>query len=144
MSCGAMCYSLWIASFILPTISNENSSYEFNKDFIEYVVIITAGINGAGAAILWVSQGKYISECANDSNKGFFNIYFWGFYMSSTIFGNVIAALVLHYGGSKTTLFILFAILAVLGALLFCLLSKPVKTEIKEDPLLNKSEDKPI
>lgn len=73
-----------------------NEGASINRNLIQYAVILTAGINGAGAAILWVSQGKYISECANDSNKGFFNSYFWGFYQSSNIFGNVIAAIVLN------------------------------------------------
>jgi len=45
--------------------------------------IFTAAINGFGAGILWVAQGKYISQCASDLNKGLFNSYFWAFFMSS-------------------------------------------------------------
>ena len=98
MSMGAFCYSFWIASFILPSIANENEDLGISKSLIQVIIIVTAGINGAGAGILWVSQGKYISECACDENKGFFNSYFWGFFMGSNILGNIIAALVFKSG----------------------------------------------
>jgi len=91
------------------------------------MLIATAAINGAGAGILWVSQGKFISECATDQNKGFFNSYFWGFFMSSQITGNTIAAILLGRGGSQTILFIIFAFLATGGSLLFCCLKMPKK-----------------
>jgi hypothetical protein len=40
-------------------------------------------MNGLGAAILWVAEGKYLSECAVESNKGFFNSFFWSFMQMS-------------------------------------------------------------
>ena len=59
------------------------------------MMLLTAAINGAGAGILWVSQGKFISECANKKNTGFYNSYFWAFFMVSQIVGNLIAIVVL-------------------------------------------------
>jgi hypothetical protein len=32
-----------------------------NKTFIEVLILICAGMNGFGAAILWVAEGEYIS-----------------------------------------------------------------------------------
>jgi hypothetical protein len=61
-------------------------------------LLITAAINGAGAGILWTAQGKFISECACDENKGFFNSYFWAIFIGSQVIGNFIGALVLKYG----------------------------------------------
>ena len=71
-----------------------------HKHVVKGVTIATAAINGMGASILWTSQGKYISECATNKNKGFFNSFFWAFYMSSQIIGNVIAGLVLQNNSS--------------------------------------------
>ena len=74
-------------------------------------------------------KAKYLSECASDENKGFYNSYFWGFLMSSNILGSVIAAYLTKRGVRQSTLFILFAIMAILGSLLFCFLRAPQQGE---------------
>ena len=66
-----------------------------NFTLIKWSLIITAMINGLGAGILWVGQGKFISECANDSNKGLFNSIFVSVYMSSQVWGSAIAGIIL-------------------------------------------------
>ena len=87
MSLGAFCYSFWILCFLLPSFYSEYEGDEkpwiLNKTLIETLLIVTGAINGAGAGILWVAQGKFLAECATDENKGFFNSYFWSFFMSS-------------------------------------------------------------
>jgi MFS family permease len=100
-----------------------------DKKLIEVLIVLTAAINGFGAGILWVAQGKFISECACDENKGFFNGYFWCFFMASNITGNVIAALILRSGANQSTLFIVFSVLSVLGSIVFLLLKQPKKPE---------------
>jgi MFS family permease len=47
------------------------------------LILAAAAINGFGASILWVAGLKYLSECANDDNKGLYNSIFWGFFMCS-------------------------------------------------------------
>ena len=81
-------------------------------------------MNGFGAALLWVAQGKYISECANAENKGIFNGIFWAFYMSSNVLGNLIGAFVL---GNLTQLsfYSICLALSITAALCFLLLSTP-------------------
>lgn len=133
LSLGSFCYAFWIVCFLLPSFYSQetdktNLPWILNKQFIEAMLIVTAAINGAGAGILWVSQGKFISTCASESNKGFFNAFFWAMFMSSQIFGNVIAALLLGTG-SKTVLFIVFSALACGGSLLFCVLRPPKKLQ---------------
>lgn len=59
------------------------------------MVILSAVINGLGCGILWTSEGRYVSSCATDETKGFFFGYFYFIFMSSQVFGNLIAALVL-------------------------------------------------
>jgi MFS family permease len=104
------------------------------------MLTVTAAINGAGAGILWVSQGIYISQCATNETKGFYNGYFWAFFMSSQIVGNVIAALLLSKGNSQALLFIVFGCCATLGSLLFCTLRKPkIHAPERESQSLNAS-----
>lgn len=64
MTIGAMCYSFWIVCFLLPayyaqfTADNDTdklNSFLMKPDFIKAMLVITAGINGAGAGILWVA-----------------------------------------------------------------------------------------
>ena len=38
-----------------------------------------AAINGFGASILYVAQGKYLSECATEATKGLY----YGIYLSA-------------------------------------------------------------
>lgn len=75
---GAMCYSFWIVCFILPSYYQKYSSdhngnmddapFILNRGLITFLLIFTAAINGAGAGILWVAQGKFISICACEEN----------------------------------------------------------------------------
>jgi hypothetical protein len=95
---GALCYSLWVFSFLLPAFKSENlddDRFLFNKTFIYCIILTASAINGFGAGILWVSEGQYVSECASDDNKGFFNSLFWAIFMCSQIIGNLVGGLVL-------------------------------------------------
>jgi len=94
---------------------------------IRAVIIITAAINGFGASILWVAQGRYISRIATDENKGTFNSVFWAFFMSSQIVGSLFAALVLQH----TNPFTFYCIMTVicLFASLFFLFLQPVNKD---------------
>lgn len=137
MSLGAMCYTFWIVCFLLPSFyadldDKENPPWILNYNFIEVMLLVTAAINGAGAGILWTAQGKFISECACAENKGFFNSYFWAIFMASQFSGNLIGALVLKYGGKKTTLFMIFSALAIAGSFLMCFLRMPKNERMTE------------
>jgi MFS family permease len=68
-------------------------------------------INGLTVGILWAAANTFVASCASEESKGFFFGYFWSFYMTSQIFGNLIAAIVLgHY--NQASYFTLMAILA--------------------------------
>ena len=83
MFMGALCYTFYIASFVLASVPDQYPNTSISKTLIQVIILIAAAINGFGAAILWVGQGRYISLCANDENKGMFNGIFWAFFMSS-------------------------------------------------------------
>jgi len=83
---GALCYSFWILSFLVPVYSSRNTDstlFLFKKGFMYFLLLFSAMVNGFGASILWVAQGKYISNCATDETKAFFFSYFWGWFMMS-------------------------------------------------------------
>ena len=90
-----------MASFILCSLKSESdpevasSSWYFSELFVYTVILLFSFLRGFGEAILFVASGKYIADCATDSNKGFFFGYFWAIFMGSEVFGNLVAALVL-------------------------------------------------
>ena len=77
------------------------------KGFIYGLLIATAIFNGLCAGVYWVAQAKYITECANDSNKGVFNSIVWMANMGTVITGNLMAAFVI--GDLSESLFYLIA-----------------------------------
>ena len=88
--------------------------------------LFSAAVNGFGAGVLWVAQGKFVGECATDTNKGFFFGYFWAFFMSSQILGNLIAALILGRL-AQSTYYVVMSIAAFSGTAIFLLLRQPIK-----------------
>ena len=95
---GAFLNVPFMASFLLSSLKIDYPEFDtfLYKPFYVYLVILVCSfLRGFGEAILFVASGKYISDCANDSNKGFYFGYFWGWFMMSEIFGNLVAAIVL-------------------------------------------------
>ena len=88
------------------------------------MVLVAAAINGIGACVLWVSSGKYISQCASMDNKGTFNGVFWAFVSSSQVFGNLVGAFVIE-DLSELSFYIICLVLCVVSGFLFLLLSTP-------------------
>ena len=75
------------------------------------MIIFTSCILGVGAGLFWVGEGHYLALCACDSNKGFYNSYFWAIQMISIVVGNIIAAEVFKAKANQSILFIIFAVL---------------------------------
>lgn len=66
---GGLCYAFWILSFLPPAFypdHKDSPSFIFNRSFIQFLSIFSGAVNGFGAVLLWVTQGKYVGECAND------------------------------------------------------------------------------
>ena len=79
-------YALWVASFLLPAykyeaLQNGYTNEELVSDNVIIVVTLTSAfLIGLGAGPLWVSQSFYLTECANDLNKGRYNSLFYGIF----------------------------------------------------------------
>jgi len=124
---GALCYTVYVSSFILPAFRSQNpdtTAWYLSRQLIESAILIAAAINGFGASILWVAQGQYISNCANNENKGQFNSVFWALFMAAGIVGNLMAAYVI-VSVDQSTFYIVITFICIASSLFFLLLRKP-------------------
>ena len=85
MSTATLGYFCWICCFILPSKlrewpEGETVPWILDDSVIKVLLLLTAAINGAGAGILCSSEGKFLTICACEENKGFFNSYFWAYF----------------------------------------------------------------
>lgn len=76
-----------------------------------------------------------MAECASDANKGFFFGYFWAFFMSSQVLGNLIAALILGHL-AQSTYYVIMSIVAFSGTAIFIFLRQPIKGIDDLQPIL--------
>jgi MFS family permease len=90
------------------------------------MVVFTSILGGLGEAIMWVAQGKYISDCATEKTKGFFFGYFWIFFMASQIFGSILAAIVFEYF-SLTTFYVIMTVFSMISGVIFYYLKDPIR-----------------
>jgi MFS family permease len=93
--------------------------------FIYAIILVVAAINGFGASILYVAQGKYLSECATEKTKGLF----YGIYLSAgrvaQVTCNLLAAFVITEV-SGSTFYIILTCLCCSTCLVFLFLKQPV------------------
>ena len=96
---GAICFLFWVLCSLVPALKAEiytdSELFVFSDWFVYMIMLLSGGMNGFGASILWVGQGKYIASCANDANKGRFFSLFWFIFMMAFIVGNLIGAFVI-------------------------------------------------
>jgi hypothetical protein len=81
----------------------------------------TAGLNGFGAALNWNTQGKYVTACANDGNKGMLNGMLWIFNMGTFVSGNLMAAFLIT-GMSETIFYVVMTMCTVVTIFYFMFL----------------------
>ena len=109
----------WILCSVLVTHQKsmeETGSNILSKELVKLFMFGSTIINGLTVGILWSCSNNFIAHCATDENKGFIFSYYWTFYMTSQILGNLIAALTLG-SFSQTTFFIIMGIIALLGTI---------------------------
>jgi hypothetical protein len=86
LSISALANSIWIFSTIFAAEKQENpnsNSIIQSKTFVCSIGLILSCLNGACFSIFWVSNGTYLSSCANALNKGVYFGIAYSFYNSS-------------------------------------------------------------
>jgi hypothetical protein len=97
-SLGTFCLSFYIGGFFLPMMRAEykdNETLQGMYGFIYGFILFCAIMGGLGNALLWCTQGAYLSKCSDTTNAGIFNGLFWTMFMSSQILGNCLGAFVI-------------------------------------------------
>jgi len=110
---GAACHVAFVFAGALTTFCNKyDLHYGFcNPSFILFFNITSDVCLGSRAAFLWLSQGIYVNECADENTKGSFYGTFWSILQTSQIFSSALAAFVL--GGTDEVIF--YSLLVVFG-----------------------------
>jgi hypothetical protein len=126
----ALSYALHTGCYILPVLRVEypdSTLLLLDKTFCQAFVILAACLNGLGGSIIWVAHGKYISECAQESNKGMFNAIFWAIYIMSYCVGNSIGATILD-SVKPSVFYIILSGICTFSAIWFYFIPTPVCT----------------
>eukprot|EP00347_Sterkiella_histriomuscorum_P022750 403337297 len=133
--------------WILMTILAAEQERKVNEDLIEdpniYVtalLFLSTMINGLTVGILWTCANNYVARCSSIQNKGFAFSYFWTFYMTSQILGNMIAAYTLNTM-SQTSFFLIMGGIALMGTLVFVCLQQPTIEEPKDQQEIENQKD---
>ena len=123
-------YSFWIGSFLVPAYKHSkiqegvDPEELVSDEFIIGLFLISGFILGLGAGPLWVSQNYYVTDCANDQNKGRFNSLFWGLFQACNLISFPLAGFLISKF-SKMAFYIVMTALSILGAVFLLLLKKP-------------------
>ena len=128
---GGIGYVCFLFSYWLPLYRKDHPESEWLQDSYSlcvFSVILGSVIGGVGCAISWVAQGKYVSECANEQNAGFFNSVFWTFMAATSLVGNLMGS-VLVTKVTISTLFLILTSICLVSVFVYLPLTKPKKSE---------------
>ena len=119
MFLGSATYALYVAA---------------NIHEINFILFSAAAIMGIGAALLWVAQGTFITQCSNEyenkyglprnSQLGYYNGLFWAWMVANQFVGNSLAALLFYFNIPTWIVYVVFTTINVGGVCVF-LLIKP-------------------
>ena len=82
---------------------------------------------GISAALIWSSQGAYISECAGNKNKEKYISLFFGIFFLAGLSTQPVSALLIPTG--KITFYVVMTIICIIGNALMCFLTPPLKID---------------
>jgi|LauGreDrversion4_2_1035121.scaffolds.fasta_scaffold232704_1 predicted MFS family arabinose efflux permease len=120
----------FILSLLLPAYKSlpdniNSNNFWLSSSFVYPMILFTSLLNGLGEGVAQPASGTYISDCAVESNKGFYYALFWAFYMGSQVFGNLIAAFVLYSLDQRYYVLIMTG-LSMIACVLFFFLKAPI------------------
>lgn len=89
------------------------SELNLERTLVKSFLIIGSILAGFGGAVTWIAQGQFMSLSTTNENKGFYFGYFWAYYASSQIFGNLLGALLIEKTTGPTFFLIMGSIMMV-------------------------------
>lgn len=106
MFCASLGYGVFQSTGLLIV-----TEIDIPHPVIWVAVILGALICGVSASVLWVAQGAYTSQVADENRKSQLFGLFWALMMSSQILGNLLITFIL----GKMSNLIYFILLTILG-----------------------------
>ena len=67
----------------------KTKSITYSNKYLKCKKIVTGCINGMGASLLWIGQGKYVSQWCTEENKGFYFSIVWLLFSLSSLLGSL-------------------------------------------------------
>lgn len=99
-----------------------------NKDSIRWFQLVSSGILGIGAGLLWVSQGSLLTSSCTPSNRGRWSGFFWASFMLGNAAGNYVTAGALDHV-SVSTVFLGLTGVSLLSSATLCVCLRPRTSE---------------
>jgi hypothetical protein len=75
-------------------------------------------ISGFGTAMIWTTQGEYITLCNTENSVGFYFSLFWVIFMSSQVLGNLIGSIIVTRT-SGPIFFLIMGLIVLAGNMMF-------------------------
>ncbi|CDW76745.1 major facilitator superfamily protein [Stylonychia lemnae] len=146
MTLGSVCYDIWLITLSLPAIllKSEKLKLYFSYNQVVAIVLIASIIMGFGCALIWVGQGKYLSDCSKYKieRKGVYSSIFWFTFYISSILSSILAALILGSYPQEYLYFICF-IISVLSKVILISLPK-IQTEEQDQQLFQNNQPEQV
>jgi len=122
---GSLTYAFWIACFLPACFSHErqSSSVLLDRGSVVFLAMLSAVLIGCGASVLWVAQGRYVSQLCSSENRGFFFTYFWTAFQLTSLISTLVSAFLIK-SIKVSSLFITLAVIGFSGSLLFLMLPR--------------------
>jgi len=122
---GAACYAIFLAGFLFVN---------------EVYILVSSGVLGLGAAVIWTAQGKYLSLNSNEETAGKHSGIFWAVSQACLAGGGIFLYLVFHTKDSNediseaTTrlLYTVFLGVTIVGIVILALLRMPGNAPLLE------------
>ena len=144
---GLMYLTATVFSFFAPSVISRFPSVRralafFSFEFCIFVgvfafnipvlILICSVIHGCFLSCFWASQGVYLGQVSDTSNRGKRTGTFWAIFMAGNICGNICAFLVLKFigvhpvtsiwNGAISIMYLLLSLFALLGSIILCVL----------------------
>ena len=87
--------------------------------------LISSAFLGAGAGLLWVSQGSLLTASTNHANRGRWTGAFWASFMAGNAAGNLGASALVTATSSTSTMFFGLAAVGALSTMSFAIVVRP-------------------
>ena len=97
-----------------------------NESLVTFAVVTGSAINGIGASIFWVAQGKYLSDLVKicEDRQGLYSSLFWTIALGSQIFSYIFNSIILGIF-DPFVLFVITASIVSLALIIFQYLPDP-------------------